>query len=132
MRDRAMNGLYFLEIASETNETKSAAVRPRLLLPTLHCKQSACRFSSVVLPPLENNVVDVQYAAQLSGWAAAAKLAMKLVTLEHLELKPNTGIATVLGFDVGRHAPWGARKPANLTCRLWPCRTGRTGCATLR
>ena len=63
-------------------------------------------------------MVDVQLTALLSGWASAAKLAAKLVTLKHLEPEPNAGIAAVLGFDVRRRAPWDAKTLANLTCWL--------------
>ncbi len=79
-----------------------------------------------------NNVVDVQFAAEVSSWASPAKSATKLVTLKHLEPKGIAGLAPVLGFDARVYASCDARTRATLTCRLRFARTGGAGRGTLR
>src|SRR5713226_7888267 len=74
----------------------------------------------------------MQLTAQLGGWASAAELAAKLVTLKHLEPKADVWVAPVCGFDVRGRGPCDARTRGNLTRRLWSARTGGAGRGTFR
>jgi hypothetical protein len=46
------------------------------------------------------DVVEMQYATELRGWASAAELAAESVTVKHLIPKTYTWIASISGFSV--------------------------------